>query len=98
MANISEYVERIKAASTGDEIRDPLVKALSAINTQGRDAETFNYKTSDYFAKRSELSTLIPLDRVPREKSTKLVTGGGIFAIIGDIDNFDWGEDEWLTP
>lgn len=95
MADISAYKDGIQTALTGAEIREPLAKALNAINTQGRDAATFNYLSSDYFAKRNDLSNLIPLDNYPREKSTKLVKGGGIFSAIGDMDNFDWGEDDW---
>lgn len=98
MADISSYREGIIGALTGAEIRAPLVNALNAINQHGRDAKTFGYHTSDYFAKRTDIMSLTPLDKTPKEKSTKLVTGGGIFAVIGDIDNFDWGEDEWLTP
>lgn len=96
MADISAYKDSIQAASTGVEIRDPLAKALNAINTQGRDAATFNNLSSDYFAKRVDLAKLISfdeqrMDRYPIRKSTKLVTGGGIFSVIGDMDDFDWG-------
>jgi len=91
MADISAYKDSIRTASTGVEIRDPLAKALNAINTQGRDAATFNYLSSDYFAKRVDLAKLMPMDKYPIRKSTKLVTGGGIFAMIGDMDDFDWG-------
>lgn len=96
MADISAYKDSIQTASTGIEIREPLAKALNTINTQGRDAATFNYHSSDYFAKRVDLAKLSPMDRYPIEKSTRLVTGGGIFAMIGDMDDFDWGEDDWL--
>ena len=69
MADISAYKDGIQTALTGAEIREPLAKALNAINTQGRDAATFNYLSSDYFAKRNDISNLIPLDNYPREKS-----------------------------
>lgn len=96
MADISAYKDSIRTASTGVEIRDPLAKALNAINTQGRDAATFNYLSSDYFAKRVDLAKLMPMDKYPIRKSTKLVTGGGILSFIGNMDDFDWGEDDWL--
>lgn len=95
MADISAYKDSIQAASTGVEIRDPLAKALNAINMQGRDAATFNNLSSDYFAKRVDVVKLMPIpgkiDRYPTRKSTRLVAGGGIFAVIGDMDDFDWG-------
>lgn len=96
MADISAYKDDIKAAAMGAEMRDPLAKALNVINTQGRDAVTFNYHSSDYFAKRNDLANLLPMDEYPIRKSTRLVKGGGIFAMIGDMDDFDWGEDDWL--
>lgn len=97
MADISTYKDDIKTALTGAEIRGPLTKALNAINTQGRDAKTFSGKGIDHFAKRTDIAKFIPIDKYPIQGSTRLVTGGGIFSAIGDIENFDWGEDEWLT-
>ena len=96
MADISAYVDSIKNATRGVEIRDPLAKALNAINTQGRDALTFGIIDgvklgSDYYAKRNDLANLIPMDDYPIRKSKHLVKGGGIFAVIGNMDDFDWG-------
>lgn len=96
MANLTKQLEGISNAFTGAEIRNPLAEAFRILNEEGKDTATLNLKDDTYYAKQSDMGSLLPFDSVPKEKSTKLVTGGGIFAIIGNMDEFDWGSDDWL--
>lgn len=97
MADISKQIDEMMEAYIGSEMRKPIADALSILNAQGRQTETLNNKTSDYFAKQSDMGSLLPMDTAPKNKSKKLVTSGGIFSVIGDMDDFDWGSDDWLT-
>ncbi len=99
MAEISGYVEKINAAKNGAEARQPIAEALNILNTQGRETDKLSDYNGSYLetdlARQSEMGKILPMDRYPRKNSNKLVTSGGIWSIIGDFDDFDWGDDEW---
>lgn len=92
MADLSSYIAAMNEARTGRDLRDPIVSALNELSTTGKDTPSLNNHDSSYFAKQSDMSKLLPMDRYVRRNSTKLVTGGGIIEAIGDLDDFDWGE------
>lgn len=97
MADLSEHFAKIRAANSGMEIRKPIADAFRAFAEQGKDVSYLGGVDDTYFAKQTDMAKLLPIDSVPRDKSTKLVTSGGILSVLGDFDDFDWGYDEWLT-
>lgn len=93
MADISKHILEMNKAATGAEIRNPLVDALNDLYENGRDAELLNEKPASFYARQTDMNKLLPFDSYPKRRSTKLVTSGGLFALIGDLDDFDWGDD-----
>lgn len=99
MADLSAYLESMRTAKLGSEIRMPIAGALDTLFTEGKNITTLNGKTSNHFAKQSDMATLLPIDTYPSKNSTKLITSNAIRAIAGDIENIDLegDDDEWLT-
>lgn len=97
MADLSKELEDISLAGTGADMRLPLSGALRKLAEQGRDTKTLNCQDESFYAKQTDMATILPLDAVPKYRSKKAVTSGGIFSMIGDLDDIDWGSDEWLT-
>lgn len=99
MADISSYLDEMRVAKLGSEMRMPIAGALNELFTEGKNVTTLANHTSDYYAKQSDLAKLIPVDTYPSKDSTKLITSNAIRAIAGDIEHIDLedDEDEWLT-
>ena len=97
MADLSKELDDIAGAGTGADMRLPLSEALRKLAEQGRDTKTLNCQDEDFYAKQTDMATILPLDAVPKYRSKKAATSGGIFSMIGDLDDIDWGSDEWLT-
>ena len=93
MADLEENMIALETASNGAEMRRPLADIFRFLSEKGRDAKTLSYHDETYFAKQSDMSSLLPLDVLPVRKSKKPVTGGGLFAVIGDLDDFDLGDN-----
>lgn len=94
MADISEYITAIEKAPTGKEVRAPLAAAIIDINEKGKDIHTLENKPIEYFATADSVRSMLPMDVLPVKNSTKLVTGNGIYAVLGNFD-IDWSEDAW---
>ena len=100
MANIAEYVESLKIAQTGVEMRKPIAEALRAINEQGQDTDAITGYSEDGSARtfvaedfllRTQLGKAIPANIYPTKNSMKMVTSGGTYSLIGNLGNIDWG-------
>ena len=86
---MDEYIQAIMNASTGANIRVPLVNALRFIFEKGKDVEFLNGQTSDFYARQSVMATMLPFDtwsKRPDISNTKLVAGSVIFGFTGDLD------------
>lgn len=95
MAEISTFLNTIKTASRGEEVRDAIISALKAINTDGTDNTSLvNGHSADYFATNDNLHTIIPLDSVPTDKSIKGVKSGGIYSKLGNISLNYYAQDD----
>lgn len=85
---MDELISAVETASMGSDMRIKLVNAFNEIFDKGRNVEYLSYQTSDYYAKQSDMSRLLPFDtwtRRPSPESEKLVVGATIFAATGDL-------------
>ena len=89
MADISTHIQNIQEASRGEQVRDSIVAALLAINNKGGNAYQLDGHDVSYFATTEALhalqTSLLPMDTVPTSGSTKPVTSGALYDVLGDI-------------
>lgn len=89
MADISTQIQNIQEASRGEQVRDAIVAALLAVNNKGGNAYQLDNHDASYFATQADLHALqiavLPMDAEPTENSTKPVTSGGLYTVLGDI-------------
>jgi len=86
---MEQLIEEVNKAATGAEIRLPLINVFKEIFENGKNAEYLNSHSWEFFAKQSDMAKLIPYDTwatKPKKDSTKLVVGGTIFMVTGDLD------------
>lgn len=86
MGDISDYSSIINNAARGEDVRDAIVSALNIVANSAENAKKLGGKTSDYYAKYSELKPFA-YDNKPTEGSTSLVRGSGIYTFFGDGKN-----------
>jgi len=65
MANISSYIRAIELAARGEEVRDAIINALTAINEQGTgNADTLEGHAASYFATAAQLTGKNPVSKL----------------------------------
>lgn len=88
MADISEYIDAIQAATLGNQIRIPISDAFTEIHKNGKSVLTLNGKPDTYFAKQMDMASLLPMDTTPMRRSPRPVISGGIWNVIGDVSEY----------
>lgn len=79
MVDISSYILVIENAVRGEDVRDAIIDALDAMNHGTTTAYTLNGHDAAYFAKQSDMDSILPLDTEPRAGSTRAVSSGGLY-------------------
>ena len=87
MADISAYISAIERASRGEEVRDSIIQALNAINTQGGNAATLDgHPGSDYALKEWVREYMNEqLSGIDKRYALKTWVESYVSEIVGDI-------------
>lgn len=106
-------IDEVKNASSGSEMRTPLINVLREIFENGKDATYLlglngRYGTNaddpnidDTLVLQTTMGKLIPFDTLDKEPATgteKLVAGSTIYAFFGDLTQLANDIDEILHP
>ena len=89
MANISTYIRQIESASRGEEVRDSIIKALNALNnaigTGGSGGGDFDAEALREIFDTGTIGSYDVFDSVPVQNSKRAVESGGLWIILGNI-------------
>lgn len=86
MADLSTYISVIEKASRGEAVRDSIINALNAINSQGvSNAISLDGHPASDFVLVADMYNGKHFDSTPTQGSKKAVTSGGLYSVLGDI-------------
>lgn len=92
MANISTYISQIESASRGEAVRDSIINALKAMNTQieagggGGSGGGLDYAALFDVFDSGMIGSANVYDSTPVQNSKHAVESGGLYIILGNIE------------